>query len=451
MKDIHQWRRVIVLWKLILMGGLLVYVVPACIQDVSLEGRPCKEDADCLFQHTCSEDGFCGGKQEWSIVDAGKEAAKEAAPEPTKESVKEERQGIDAGPEKEPIQEVAKEEPPEESTGSRQLHLPCDWHADAAPAEKCASGLRCVRLSKETSICLQDCTSNPAICGANKDGRTICRIDKWEGNDIFQVCVKEVEVGESCNHEQSVYCKVSPAGASYCEKGKCVKAIVGSAGGQCGKALAPPVICDHKLGFVCDQVSRCTKGTRAYTGETCSSTLLCGIPDRCINFGDLGQRVCMRTCSGNQDCPQNANPPFTCYGQAGSLQICLQTGCKSGLQCVYQKTPYFQCNSFPNVVGDACIPYDTSATVEFGQPCLRSKNLRCKPPNICVLTAAGFDGLCVPECQDDSDCKKVHPNATCLSRQNGGGYGFCGWRCTTTAACPFGHTCRDGLCGARPS
>lgn len=450
MKDIHQWRRVIVLWKLILMGGLLVYVIPACIQDVSLKGRPCKEDADCLFQHTCEEDGFCGGKQEWSVVDAGVDAG----PEPTKESapepVKEERQGIDAGPEKEPIQEVAKEEPPEEPVGSRQLHLPCDWHDDAVPAEKCAPGLRCVRLSKETSVCLQDCTSDATICNDNKDGRTNCRIDKWEGSNILRVCVKEVEVGESCNRQQSIYCKVVTGQAAYCEKGKCVKALMASSGGQCGKALAPPVICDVKLGFVCDQVSRCTKGTRAYTGETCSSTLLCEASDRCITFDSRGVSVCLRSCSGNQDCPQNATPPFTCFGQPGSARVCLQTGCKSGLQCVYRRSPYYECNSFSGVIGKACVPYTSSASVEFGQPCLRSKNLLCKPPNICVLTAAGFDGLCVPECQDDKDCKKSHPDASCLPYKDGSGYGFCAWRCTTTADCPFGHTCRGGLCGARP-
>ncbi len=409
----------------------------SCIQDVSLKGRPCKEDADCLFQHTCSEDGFCGGPIEGIIKDAG---------EPSKEPSKE-PEAPDEPAKAEPVPEKVIEQPPvdEPPVGKRGLHLPCNWASDAKLAEKCARGLRCIRIDATIAVCLQDCSSDASLCNDNNDGRNACTHVAWNGDETVSVCTKEVSSGESCGLESSLFCKKSPFDHLVCQKGKCVAAkLARQINENCGENLSPPVECDISQGLTCNHLARCVKGKQAFEGESCSDTDLCSPPNRCVNFTDSNQKVCLRACTSETDCQHRPGTTFTCFKQGNATSgVCLQSNCVISSDCVYKTDPLFRCSGL-NTGGSICVPFP-DGTRFLGQTC--GIGNVCAPPYICQKILTGDkSAVCLLECRTSTECEKTGFAApSCSSRTRGG---ICVARCNKGESCPVGLSCSatEGYC-----
>ena len=380
--------------------------------------------ADYLTKEDVTEQSSDAANEPSPDVTSVEEAMPEFHSEPTPETTTEEN-----------VAETVPEGPP---TGQLTLHASCNLSPFALASERCGEGLRCVRLSLTVSVCLQDCSTNPDVCGTK---RNRCRQIGWAETLPISVCVEEVPIGSPCIPEQSVFCvrgtSANPRGHAVCLQGTCKAAVLAQVVSLNCAPRDPlgPSECDITKRLACNAAGQCVEGVSADEGEFCGRQgIVCG-PGLMCNAFDETPFVCRRNCARDADC---GDPKaFRCY-QGG----CVQIACVHHQDCVV-KNPPFNCivaDYFQPPTGE-CRPFPENGPRGVGEKCDGS-TVFCGYPLNCIKISGSISGFCSLPCRQDADCTKHFLTGRCQNAASSG-VKVCLWMCAAQSACPAPMVCLE--------
>lgn len=434
--SVHWVLWVLVLWFWVAFGG--------CLKVISSADAPCQKDEDCFDKLWCVA-GKCSTTDLPPVTQP--EPRVEPVQEPTKEPTVEKRGEPDITPEPqaEPPpaddagvgQDVPPQQPP--PPGRQTLNRPCHWVSWGAPGERCEPGLICHRVNAFKASCLKDCSENVRPC-INNGNQTTCRTIDWDtAGKAIKACVSEVNVGDSCNEEQGIFCRSTADKGAVCTGGKCVEVKIANTGESCHPKATPPLICNVQQQEICGSGGLCVKGRRKFEQDGCSNDELCPTGTKCMDL--VNSRHCLRTCTTTDDC----KPHYEGLNVRCSNGVCLQTGCADDLDCRFRDAGT-QC--IPTSQGSKdCVPRSDAGQSGESEVCdgpLRE----CRGQLRCVSTSdATRKGVCLGQCKSTSDCARYDSSYRCL-KGSASGAGYCFRPCQDDKVCSPGTTCNAqyGFC-----
>lgn len=401
----------------------------ACLQQLTPEGAPCRDDSDCwsglkCIQTQCLPPGSepSAREQKGESIPDSAEPAPEPTPEPT--------------PEPPPPLNCATPEP-----NGRGLHEPCSVYDWAPASEKCQCGLYCHRLTATSSVCMRDCTKSDRYC--EEEPGTVCRLLDWRPDDSPQkACVKEAAFGAGCDPSNGVYCKSQVGQATICRNNKCTSASVAKIDQSCAPDDTPPVVCDLGSRLLCHSRGSCVKGRRKFEWDLCNDDL-CPKGTVCKSLASsTGAKYCTRSCQATSDCKQYPEAAMSCFGG-----LCTQINCKKDNECVFQRHGMI-CGS-PGQGPEYCGPKDLLGERLYMETCTNSSTVLaelCAGGLRCVQFGANLkESLCTTSCDDDRDCQRFDKRDKCVvptvNQQTGKRVTYCGRLCNADQDCPPSYRC----------
>ena len=235
---------------------------------------------------------------------------------------------------------------------------------------------------------------------------------------------------------------------SDCQGGTCQSgACSGSGDGGGGDGICIPKAeecngkddnCDGRIdeGLLCVGAGD-TCDPKANQPVNCKEGLLCVTyyPDR--------PKICLEPCTKGQ-ATSCADKRFQCLPTPGQQWACLQSGCNTQTDCVYNSLTTHEC---ANIGGNDkfCLPeYPKTGSITFGNICAPSEGNHCDgSQNLgCWRQDEASQGFCTLRCQTDAECEKLSGGQSkCrVFSTNSRNIKVCSFPCDT-GSCPQGMTC----------
>ena len=279
-----------------------------------------------------------------------------------------------------------------------------------------------------------DCPQDWICATSGPQGTKSCQ----RKNDKL-VCSPRCETGTICTQGKCVAvqrCNPSCANGSTCQNGRCVascnppcKADHICRSGSC----VPKPACEKDVDCPIGQV--CKSGSCRATGIVeCKENLDCTNGTKCEN-GKCIPAPCNPACQNGSRCVHGICTaiPSKCDPKCPPEQKCYQGAC---MQCAQDlDCPKGQvCQRGHCVTKPGCTP-----SCKPGEQCIANKCIpvnSCRPP--CQSSHTCENGRCVPiKCSPPCHSSQRCENGKCIDKRPS---------CRTTAECPAGHVCHNGIC-----